>query len=127
MSHENNGAALSQPYALQLEIELVARDRIERAERLVHQQDVRIVRESPGNRGTLPHASGELPRPRGFEAGNPDQLAQLARLDETRLLVDATQLERQGYVVFDGIPGKQVVVLENHPELPGDRRVSLLA
>ena len=41
---------------------LVARDRVERAERLVHQQDARIVHERPADRGALAHAARELAR-----------------------------------------------------------------
>ena len=38
-------------------VEQVAGHRVERPERLVHEQDVRVLRESPGDRNTLAHAA----------------------------------------------------------------------
>ena len=41
----------------------VAGHRVERAERLVHQQDVGVLGEGPGERDPLAHAAGQLVRP----------------------------------------------------------------
>ena len=72
---EYDGASLLQPDALQFEIELIARDGVERTERLVHQQDVRIVGQRARDRGTLPHAAGKLTRPGRLKTANADELA----------------------------------------------------
>ena len=48
------------PDPLQLEVHALARQRIERAERLVHQQDLRIARQRPADAGALLHAAGQL-------------------------------------------------------------------
>ena len=50
----------SLPDAQELEIHLLARERVERAERLVHQDELRIVDERARDRGALLHAAGEL-------------------------------------------------------------------
>src|SRR5436190_218731 len=51
---------------LQVEVELVARQRVKRSERLVHQQLRRIVDERAAERDPLAHAAGELlPQPLG--------------------------------------------------------------
>ena len=50
------------PDALQLEVHALARQGIERAERLVHQQDLRIARQRTADAGALLHAAGQLIR-----------------------------------------------------------------
>ena len=50
------------PDALQLEVHLLARHRVERAERLVHEEERRVVDEGAGDRGALLHAAGQLVR-----------------------------------------------------------------
>ena len=61
------------PQPQQLLVELVADDLVERAERLVHQQQLRLERERAGDRGALLHAAGELPGILALEAGQVDQ------------------------------------------------------
>jgi hypothetical protein len=50
---------------------LVANDLVERAERLVHQQKLRVECEGAGDRGALLHAAGELPGVFSLEAPEP--------------------------------------------------------
>ena len=49
--------------AAELAVQLGTRDRIERAERLVHQENRRIDRQRPRNADALPLAARELVRP----------------------------------------------------------------
>src|SRR3712207_8825717 len=57
---------------------------VQRPEGLVHQQDVGVVGERPGDGRPLAHAAGELPRPAPLEARDADELGQLDR-KSTRL------------------------------------------
>ena len=61
------------PELQQLLVELVAHDLVERAERLVHQQQLRLERQRAGDRGALLHAARELPGILALEALEIDQ------------------------------------------------------
>ena len=61
---------------------------VDRCERLVHQQDQRLVCECAGDRDALLHPAGQLPRVVVDEAGEPDRLERL--LDERRPLAPAS-------------------------------------
>ncbi len=50
------------PDPQQFEIHLLARHGVERAERLVHQQEPRVLHERAHDRGALLHAAGKLER-----------------------------------------------------------------
>jgi hypothetical protein len=47
---------------LEVDTHLLAGQRIERAERFVHEQKQRAVQESPRDRGPLPHAARQFVR-----------------------------------------------------------------
>ena len=66
--HEDHGLLVRVPDAHQLEAELLARHGVERRERLVHQQNRRIVNERAADRNPLLHAAGELARKALLEA-----------------------------------------------------------
>ena len=59
---------LSTGPALELVVEQVAGHRVERPERLVHQQDVGVLGERARQRHALAHAAGQLVRPLVGEA-----------------------------------------------------------
>ena len=61
MRDQQDGLAGLVVDALQFEIHALARHGVERAERLVHQHDLRIVHQGPADGGALLHAAGELP------------------------------------------------------------------
>ena len=61
------------PELQQLLVQMVADDLVERAERLVHQEQRRVEGERAGDRGALLHAAGELPGKFPLEAGEVDQ------------------------------------------------------
>ena len=79
MGDEDHGLAPLEPDALQLEVHLLARHRVERAERLVHQQHRRVVDERAHDRHALLHAAGELPRIAVLEAAETDQREEIER------------------------------------------------
>ena len=60
MCHEQNRAAYLTPETLQLFVHLIAGDLVQGAERLVHQQQVRIVGQSTCNAHPLSHPSRKL-------------------------------------------------------------------
>src|SRR5262245_23926199 len=57
---EDDGLLRLLPDAQQLKVHLLARERVERAERLVHQDELGIVNERARDRRALLHAAGEL-------------------------------------------------------------------
>ena len=75
--HEDDGRARLGPDPEQLEIEALARHLVERAERLVHQQERGRERERASNRDALLHPARELPRIVALEAGQLDELDHL--------------------------------------------------
>ena len=77
---ENRGEAFPAPEGHELRLQRQTRQRIELAERLVEQQQGRIVDERAGERGALSHAAGEL-----MGIG----LAEVAKTDEVERGVDA--------------------------------------
>src|SRR5262249_48405462 len=57
---EENGVAIAQPYALEVEVHLLAGERIERPEGFVHQQQPRLLHKRPADRHALAHAARKL-------------------------------------------------------------------
>ena len=60
MGHEKDGLAALCPDAQQLQVHLLPSQRIESAERLVHQKQPRIQQQCAGKRRTLRHPTGQL-------------------------------------------------------------------
>src|SRR5205814_5583719 len=83
----------------QLVLELAADERVERRERLVHEQDVRIGRERPREPDALLHAAGELAAIALGPLREPDERELL--LDDAPALLGrvAPQLEPEADVV----------------------------
>ena len=75
----DDGRAGALPQLEQLVVEALARQGIERAERLVEQQDLRVADERARDRHALAHAARQLVRIRLGEVGDADELEQLAR------------------------------------------------
>ena len=76
MRDEDDGRPRRFPDAQQLLVHVIARDLVERAERLVHQQDRRSGHERARDRDTLLHSAGELTRKRVLESLQADELQQ---------------------------------------------------
>src|SRR5215469_2173809 len=64
---EQHGEATLGTDLVELVVQQVPGHRVERPERLVHQQDLRVLGERPGQGGPLPHASRQLVRPLAAE------------------------------------------------------------
>src|SRR6266567_4033402 len=91
----------------------LARLRIERRQRLVHEQQARTHRERAGNPDALAHAAGELLGKRSGEFREPGTLQGVG--DERAALGygQLAMLERQRDVVCRAAPGQQGKILEN--------------
>ena len=113
MRDEHDGAFLALPQAQQLLVEPVARDLVERAERLVHHQELGLEAERARDRDALLHAARQLPRVLGLEAGQADALEVLEGDASRPGLVEAMDLERQADVGEHGAPRKQRRRLEH--------------
>src|SRR5258706_14375015 len=83
VGHEKNGQRARAPQADELLVQEVARDRVDRTERLVPEQDVRVLSQRPRERHALLHPSGQLVRPPALEAVQGHALEQIVRLPPT--------------------------------------------
>ena len=121
---EDHRRAGLRPDAQQLEVEPLARHLVERAERLVHQQERRRERERARDRDALLHAARELPGVVLLEPGELDELDHL--LDARRALraVPAQHLERQRDVLRDRAPVVEDGRLEDDPVVAVEPRLA---
>ena len=104
------------PQRLQVDAHLLARERVERAEGLVHQQQRRVVDQRAHDRRALLHAARELARIAVAELAEPDLREQLVRAAAIGRRVDAAQLELQQHVVEHRAPLEQHRALEHDAE-----------
>ena len=103
---------------------LLAGQRIERAERLVHQQDVGLVHQRPADRHALLHAARQFARRLAFEAREPDQLQQRRGLVGAARVHAPHHAQREQHVVEHAGPRQQGRRLEDDAGLRprfGDR------
>ena len=96
----------------QLGLHALARHLVQRAERLVHQQQRRPARERAGDRHALLHAAGELARVVPGEVGEADELEQLERLRAALAPCPARAGQRQLDVALHRAPLEQPGLLE---------------
>ena len=80
MGDEDEGDAEIALQGLELDLHLLAQLEIERAQRLVEQQHLRLVDQRAGKRHALALAAGKLRGPPCVEALERDQIQRLARL-----------------------------------------------
>ena len=76
VGHEHHGARALGPHPLQLEVERVAGQRVERGEGLVEEQHRRRTDQPACDRGPLAHADRELRRPAPFETADAGELTE---------------------------------------------------
>ena len=93
-------------------------EHVERGERLVHQQNVRMHDERAGKADALAHAAGQFARIGGFVAVEADQIDRRQRALADFRLRQAERLEAELHVFQHRQPGKQREGLEHH----GDAR-----
>ncbi len=94
MRDEDDRLAPLLPDPLDVAVKLLARQRVERGEWFVHQQDARIRRERPGQGDALFHPAGKLMDMRGRELLQADQLQKKLR-DLEPFLVRQARFEFQ--------------------------------
>ena len=99
----------------QLGLHVFAGHLVERAERLIHQQQRWMRRQCTGDRHALLHAARQLPGQVRSEVGELDELQHLVGALATLRLAPALQFQRQLDVPADGSPLEQPRLLERHP------------
>ncbi|OWK19607.1 hypothetical protein AJ88_40755 [Mesorhizobium amorphae CCBAU 01583] len=120
MGDHDHGDVLLAPDARQFLLHADLGHGVERAQRLVEQQDLGLHGERPRNADALRHAAGKLARPGIGEFGEADE-----RDVETRPLLGllpghAAHFEAEGDVAEHGQPGQQARLLEDHGALGTD-------
>src|SRR5271166_4875408 len=119
MSDENDGLAMRHPDSLELEVELIARHRVERAERLIHQHELRIEQQRAAYRNTLPHAARQFPGVAMLEPRQAEQFERLNRLRPPFAHPEPVDFDRQEHVLQHRAPIEQDIALEHYPEIVG--------
>ena len=109
---------------LELQLEALPELQVERAQRLVEEEDGRLVDEGTRERDPLLLATGELVCPALLVAGEVDLLEDLAGPSPDLAAVDATALEAEGDVAGDVEVREQGVALEDHVDRALVRRVA---
>ena len=93
-------------------IYLLAGERVERTERLVHQQQAGILHQRTADRRPLAHSAGQLGRIFLLELGKTDGTQKLARLLTMRRGVELFDLDREEHIAEDRSPVEQHVALK---------------
>ena len=112
MRDEEDRLLQLQPDAQQLVLQVAARERVERAERLVHQQDRAVEREDAGDGHALAHAAGEVLRKAVGELGEAELCQQTVDLAADVGLT--AHLQAEGDVRAHRHPGEERVLLKDH-------------
>ena len=118
VGHEDDGLAPQPPQRQQVGLQLRARLRIHGGERLVHQDDRRIVGEGADQRRALAHAAGQFVRIIALEAGKPDGAEEHLGMRPGLGVQAALDLDRKQHVVDGRAPRQQVVVLGHIADAP---------
>ena len=108
----------------QLALQGLARLRVERAERLVHQQHLRIDRERARDADALLHAAGELIRPPAAGVLQADEIEIALRGLAQLGAAHALHFQPEHHVFQRGQPRQQFGMLEHHAAIvaaAGDR------
>src|ERR1700730_1388205 len=126
VSDEDHGLRRALPDGDQLGLHEAAGLRVERAERLVHQQNLWIYRERAGERGALLHPARKLRRIGVLEAAKPDEIDEALRPRFAARARQAGTLEAVEHVRPHGLPREQGKVLE-HDAAVGARRDDRIA
>lgn len=108
------------PDAAQFDLHGAARLRIQRAERLIHQQDPWLVGERARDLHALLHAAGELGRVLAFLTVQANQLEILHRPVAPLSPLHAAQAQAEFDVLHGGQPGiERIVTLKDNAAIPG--------
>src|SRR5450830_341083 len=111
---EHDGLLELIPDAQQLILEVAARERVERAERLVHQHNRRIQRQHTGDCHALTHAAGQVFGKTAAEVDQTELIQQLRHAGLDFGLGNTFDFQTEGDVLLHRHPGKQRVFLKHH-------------
>src|SRR2546425_3726014 len=120
---EEDRLAGALPDAGQLLLHGLPRLRVQRAERLVHQQHVRVEREHAGERDALLHPARELAGQKMTELGQSGKRQISIHNRGTFRRWSSSNFQAPADVALDGPPGKERELLEDHAAIrprPGD-------
>ena len=105
------------PDAQQLSVEALARQRVERAERLVEQEHARLQRQRAGDGHALAHAARQLVRAGAGEPAEADEVEQLGGARRRRSARgQPASAQGEGDVVERVAPGQQPRFLEDEAD-----------
>src|SRR5262249_55454127 len=122
---EQDRRAPDRPDPCQLTLHRLARLRVQRRERLVHQQEARLHPQGPGP-GPALLPPPPAPRPRGMlEAGERDQLNELQGAPTSLLAPDPVTFQTVGDVTEHSPPREERGVLEHQRAVPSGAGDSL--
>ena len=117
MRDVQRGLARLHPQPLNIHRDLLARERVERAERLVHHQHDGIVHECTANGHALPHAAGQFVGLLLFESLEPGGLEQVHGDRLVFGAVHAADIDLQHHVRQHVAPVEHDRVLENDADV----------
>src|SRR5262245_31210 len=113
MGDHNDGLAGCLPQAQQFVLHHLARKGVERAERLIEQEDLRIVGKRAGDRHALFHAARQLARKTVLKALQPDRADKPLDGLVAPLARRSAHLEAVADILRDRQPRKQRILLED--------------
>ena len=117
MGDEEHRFARRQPQSFEVEAHLLARQCIERTERLVHQQQRRVVDQRPRDRDPLTHSAGQLERIAVGEILETDLLQHAQRTLLVFARIEAAELDLHEHVFERRAPVEQHRTLEDDAEI----------
>ena len=113
--HEHHGAGLHLQHASELQTHPQPRQVVERRERLVHQQQIRVAAKRAGQLGALTHAARELVRIVRRERAQTNEVEErLPAAAAVRRVAQVPQPEID--VLADRHPRKETVLLKHHAQ-----------
>ena len=115
---ENDGLVQLALQVQQFVLHLPPNQRIQAAERFIHQQNVGVHHQSPGQPYPLLHPAGKLPGERVFPTAQAHQFQSLAGALVAFLFANPLDFQPPGGVVDDIAVRHQPVMLEHHGDFP---------
>ena len=107
MGDETDRLAGLSPQFQKLFVQMITDDLVQRAERLVHQQQIGIESQRAGDGGTLLHAAGQLPREFPPEPVEPDEVQRTRHTLGFFYRAQPHDFQRQPNIALDCPPGQQ--------------------
>src|SRR5262249_54475047 len=117
VGHKQDSKRILLPYPLQIEVHLVARQGIEGAERLVHEEQPWPVHESATDQDARPHAPGKLERILVLESAKTDRREQLFRARQIDVPIKSACLDLDHDVAEAVAPVKKNGVLKDDAQI----------